>query len=418
MSQAVADLAPRHREPERTAAVTQTVARAKRWLGLDLLRFTAVLLMVQGHTFTTLLDQATKAQGWYPHHAFLHGYTAPMFLFGAGLAFGYTTFRKWDEHARGGPAVKKRYTRYLWLLVLGYGLHLPALALSQLLAIDDPARLARMLQVDVLHHIGVSLALAQVLVFLLKKRRVFVTVIAGLALFCVFSAPWVWGMDVSGLPIWLQGYVNASGGSYFPVVPWAGFTYVGIVIAYLVGIDRSERSVSEKAALPFLVLALVFTLAPIAVDRGFGMLPLPPHNFWKTSPLFFFWRLGNVMFVLAGLCYLERILIWLGWLEDGGPRWLRAILPWIKLAAAETLVIYVVHLLVLHGSVFGPGIKHSGWIEEHAHGIGVATAVSVGLFVAMVLLAKGWAELRKRPPAYHTVRWAMIAAIVLFAVTR
>ena len=55
--------------------------RAGRWLALDLLRFCAVFLMVQGHTFSSLLDPSVRAERWYQHHNFVHGYTAPMFLF-------------------------------------------------------------------------------------------------------------------------------------------------------------------------------------------------------------------------------------------------------------------------------------------------------------------------------------------------
>jgi uncharacterized membrane protein len=67
--------------------------RGPRWLALDLFRFAAALLMVQGHVFTELLSSDYSGERWVRHHRFVHGYTAPMFLFAAGLAFGVTTFR-------------------------------------------------------------------------------------------------------------------------------------------------------------------------------------------------------------------------------------------------------------------------------------------------------------------------------------
>ena len=104
MSRAVAEVQTGPHAPVGAVVADRViaVAKAQRWLGLDVFRFFAVLMMVQGHVFTTLLDATTKAQGWYPHHSAFHGYTAPMFLFGAGLAFGYTTFKKWDDHVAGG----------------------------------------------------------------------------------------------------------------------------------------------------------------------------------------------------------------------------------------------------------------------------------------------------------------------------
>lgn len=430
MSRAVAELdlaggAPPEDAPAPVAAATKAapVAKAKRWLALDLYRFVAVMLMVQGHVFSTLLDQATKSQGWYPHHSFVHGYTAPMFLFSAGLAFGYTTFRKWDQHSSGGAAAKKRYSRYAWLLVIGYGLHLPTLSLTRLFAIDDPQRIARMLQVDVLQHIGVSLAICQVLVFLVKNKKVFVGIIATLAAVMVFGAPWLWGIDLEGtsVPVWLAGYFNASTGSIFPLIPWAGFTYLGIVVAFLVGVGGEARSVSRKVALPFLVLALIFMLVPIGIDR-LGPLPWPSHNFWKTNPLFFFWRLGNILLVLAVLCFAERGMSRAGWMDDHPQtpmaKLMHRLIPWIVIVGAESLVIYVTHLLLLHGSVVGPGIKHSGVISAHSHGLGTVTLVSLGFIAAMVLLAKVWTELRKRPKVFARVKWALMAGIVLVALLK
>lgn len=405
--------------PVREEAAARPVAKAARWLALDLFRFCAVCLMVQGHVFSTLLDQVTKSQGWYPHHSFVHGYTAPMFLFGAGLAFGYTTFRKWDEHTSGGFAALKRFKRYGWLLVIGYLLHLPTLSLSRLFEIDDPERLARMFQVDVLQHIGVSLAICQLMVLFVKSQRVFITIVGAMAAFCILAAPWVWQWDASGLPVWLAGYVNASGGSIFPIVPWAGFTYTGIVIAYAVGVGGSAKAVSERVSWPFAALAAFFLLVPVVLDR-FGPYPWPDHNFWKTNPFFFFWRLGNVMAVLATLCFVERGLTRLGWLGDGdgpGASIARRILPWVKLVGAESLIIYVAHLLALHGSVLAPGLKHTDVFAAGEQGIVMAIWVAVLLFGAMVLLAKGWNELKKQKQGFSAVQLSMVGLIVFLMLT-
>jgi len=434
MSRAVAEVQTGPHAPVGAVVADRViaVAKAQRWLGLDVFRFFAVLMMVQGHVFTTLLDATTKAQGWYPHHSAFHGYTAPMFLFGAGLAFGYTTFKKWDDHVAGGAFAWKRYKRYIWLLVLGYGLQLPTLSLTGLFSMDDPSRIARFFSVNVLQHIGVSLAIAQVLVKVLKSRRVFVAALAVLSAVCVFAAPWIWALDVSDLPVFMQGYINAAGHevvndagvarmvgrSYFPLVPWAGFTYAGIIIAYLVGLGGSASSISERAAWPFLGMALLFMLVPIGIDR-LGPLPWPVHNFWKTNPLFFFWRLGNILLVLALLCHAEKFARARGWLDpETGWRILRAVLPWVKLIAAESLVIYVAHLLVLHGSVLAPGLTRTGAIASHGHGLGMATFVALAITGLMLVVSKAWSELRKQKRAYLIVQGTMIGAIVLLALTR
>lgn len=398
-------------------------ARAPRWLALDLFRFCAVCLMVQGHVFSTLLDSATKSEQWYRHHSFVHGYTAPMFLFGAGLAFGYTTFRGWDAHVAGGPSAIKRFTRYAWLLVIGYALHLPTLSFFRLFSLEA-AQVRQLAQVDVLQHIGVSLAICQALVLLVKKRRAFVTIVAVLAVLGVLGAPWVWGVELgeTSLSPWLAGYVNASTGSYFPLVPWSGFTLVGILAAYAVGgSDGARSSVSERVRWPLAVLAGAFLLAPILVDR-LGVWPWPPHNFWKTNPLFFFWRLGNVMAVLALLCFLERWMDQLGWLAkeatSRASRVAHRALPWVKLVGAESLIIYVVHLVLLHGSVLGRGLKDTTMLHGGAQDVLTAIGVTIVLFAAMVAVAKAWSELRKAPLAFTTAQVSLTGGFLLLMLTQ
>lgn len=420
MSRAVADalLTGPHTSVEE-ADRPVVVSKAPRWLALDVFRFFAVLMMVQGHVFTWLLDDPTKAEWWYPHHSAFHGFTAPMFLFGAGLAFGYTTFRKWDAHTEGGVAALKRYKRYAWLLVLGYGLQLPTLSISQLLAIDDPARLGELFSVNVLQHIGVSLAIVQLLVGLLKRQTLVIGVLAVATAVCVFGAPWIWAVDVSGLPIWMQGYVNHAGQSWFPLVPWAGFTYAGIILAWVLGLRGRGKaeSISGRMAWPFMALALFFMIVPVVIDR-FGPFPWPAHNFWKTNPLFFFWRFGNILFVLSLLCFAERFATHRGWLHDEDSRLARVVVPWVKLIAAESLVIYVAHLLVLHGSVLGPGITRVGAAEAHGHGVLDASLWTLAIMAAMVVVAKLWAELRNQGRVYTIVQLTIVGVVLLLALTQ
>ena len=101
-----------------------------RFDALDTLRCLAVLVMVQGHTFYLVMDDAVREASWYGWHNYLHGFTAPAFLFGAGLAFGVTTLRDFESHTHAGPVLYKRLYRYLGLFAIGYALQLPPLHLD------------------------------------------------------------------------------------------------------------------------------------------------------------------------------------------------------------------------------------------------------------------------------------------------
>ncbi|UJR86630.1 heparan-alpha-glucosaminide N-acetyltransferase domain-containing protein [Sandaracinus amylolyticus] len=394
------------------AASVETSKETKkggRWLALDLLRFCAVFLMVQGHTFTELLDPAVRAERWYRHHMFVHGYTAPMFLFASGLAFGYTTFRTWDANLRPGPALWKRFRRYGWLLIIGYALHLPSTSLQALMNLS-PERLNRWLQVDVLQHIAISLAICQLLVVVLRTPRRFAIAVGTMFTFVVLAAPIVWRWQAHEvLHPAISGFVNSSSGSLFPLVPWAGFTYAGILCAYFA---RDVAQPARTLAWPFAIVTALVLLVPIAINHTLWN-PYGVHDFWKTSPYFFFWRLGNVLAVLTLLCFAER------WMERAkvarDPVALSGrALTMVRVVGQESLIVYVGHLLVLHGSVLNRGIRaYTG----ETLSLGEATFVALALFVAMLVLARVWHELKKREVRFQAMQLAAASAFVWMLVT-
>ena len=65
--------------------------KPKRILYIDILRAFAVIMMIQGHTVDTFLaeeyrtTESTVYSIWYT----LRGFTAPIFMFAAGLVFTY-----------------------------------------------------------------------------------------------------------------------------------------------------------------------------------------------------------------------------------------------------------------------------------------------------------------------------------------
>ncbi|MGB8224635.1 MAG: heparan-alpha-glucosaminide N-acetyltransferase domain-containing protein, partial [Polyangiales bacterium] len=182
-----------------------------RWRALDLLRLVAVVLMVQGHVFTSLLDRGLRHGPWYIGHSYLHGLTAPIFFFASGLAFGVATLRNWSDHTQWGPSAKRRFGRYGWLLFIGYMLSLPELSFRELWASASPDTARMFFRVDALENIAVSLILVQGLVWLTKKKRLFVGSVTVLGAVLVLSAPVVWRLPVERwLPIGIAAYVNVD----------------------------------------------------------------------------------------------------------------------------------------------------------------------------------------------------------------
>lgn len=396
-----------------SSAGTRKDGGGGRWLALDLLRFVAVFLMVQGHVFTSLLDPSYGSERWLRHHNFVHGYTAPMFLFASGLAFGYTTFRGWVANTTPGDALWKRFRRYGWLLVIGYVLHMPTLALTRLVHIDHAA-LTTWLQVDVLQHIGVSLALLQLLALAVRKERIFAIAVGVLFVVVVFAAPVVWELDVRAvLPMPIASFINDDTGSLFPLVPWAGFTYAGILVAYAA---RTVRRPSQELAWPLLALTVALFVFPIALNRT-GFQPYGAHDFWKTDPYYFFFRLANVLAVLTAWCFVEKLADARKWLEEkkeGRRSWIGEVFRTVRVVGAESLLIYVVHLVFLHGSVLSNGLEHA---TGRSLTLGQASFVAGALFVAMVALAWTWHEWKKGKWRFRVLQWSAISGFAYLMIT-
>jgi uncharacterized membrane protein len=393
------------RDEARPAAVA---AVDRRWLALDLLRFLAVLLMVQGHTFTALIEDAVRALGWYRWHSYVHGYTAPLFMFSAGLAFGVTTLRGWDKQSTWSIPARKRVFRYLIIVAIGYALQLPGSSLRPILRGLADERLARVLAVNALQVIGVTLLLCQLLALVARSRRVFVGLCGGLGVTAVLLGPFLSRSSIhETLPMGIAAYFTHQTGSLFPMVPWGGFIFAGIVTAHLVGdVTRPERRV---AIAPYLALAggALVALA-YGLDHS-GFAPFGEHNFWKTSPYFFLWRVGCILPVLAAFCVFE------GWRARRGPRADGPVMRTVRVMGQESLIVYVGHLVLIYGFML-PWSMYRAW--KHALTLDQAIFAFLALFVLMVVLARVWHHLKNdRPAHFYFLRWGMGvgAMLMLFA---
>ncbi len=389
-------------------AETRKSAEQERWRALDLLRLVAVVLMVQGHVFTTLLDPELRHGAWYIRHGYVHGLTAPIFFFASGLAFGVATLGNFSVHTRWGPATKRRFGRYGWLLFIGYMLSLPELSFRELWTSASPDTARMFFRVDALENIGVSLILVQGLVWLTKRQRRFAGSVAVLGAVFVLSAPAVWRLPVERwLPVGIAAYVNSDTGSIFPLFPWTGFLCAGVVTAYL-SIDPNRGSL-RRGLVWSLAGAGLFSWVVARLLQDSGVNPFGEEDYWKTSPIFFLTRLGLILLGFAALCALEavwsrskrRVVTSTGAHPTG----------LLQRVGQETLVIYVVHLFVLYGSPVTPGLDARYGVALSLEGASIAAALVLLISTAV---AFSWSNARRRWPAGFRSFQHTLAALVLF----
>lgn len=336
---------PPHARAERGAA------QNKRWLALDVFRGLAVLSMIQGHTFTALLQPGAYASGWAGWHKILHGLTAPMFLLGGGLAYGLVTARPHDKPSPNNPNTHatRLLRRAVMLLVLGYALQVPHVPWSRIFA--EPKLLALTLRVGPLQLVGMCLLLSEVLRLVLRSRARVIRGTALLTVFVVGVAPWVWSARWSAVaPLALGTWFDGYAGSLFPFFPWASFFFVGTLFsAWVLRRPRWLTLMLIGGGLTSAGFAYAMYIHGYVLRNVYG----ESYELWHTSPLYVLFRAG---LVLGCLGVLNAIEPWLRWLWRKVP----TVDEVFGVLSKQSLVAYVTHLLVLYGSPFTKGLARVG----------------------------------------------------------
>ncbi len=328
----------------------------KRELYIDAFRGLMALVMVQGHVCDALLTPAARAEPWYVFQTIFHGSTAPGFLFASGFVAGL------PRAPLSLRASLRRARRLLFVLGVGYFLHLPYASLWKTLAEASPAEKSAFFACHALQVIAVT----QLVVIALQGAagRRWPAMGALLGVLILAAGPFVWASGLSPrLPEPLGAYLDQRTGSIFPVFPFSAFVLGGTLAGSTLG--HVDPRVRRRRALGAgtLLVALGIALALLLEGRV---------GFWGVSPAYALIRLGGLLLLLL---LVEAACL------RGGP-----LVAALGLLGHETLLVYVLHLLLLFGGIFG----HGPLEDWHAR-LGFPGAFfTVGLMVPVLLLA-AWA---------------------------
>ncbi|QQS37732.1 MAG: DUF1624 domain-containing protein [Ignavibacteriales bacterium] len=317
-------------------------SKKNRIIFIDLMRAFAVLMMVQGHTVDVLLsnDFRNMDSPFFLSWFFMRGMTAPIFLFTSGTVFTYL-FRLVNEPFLNNPRTKKGFKRVLLLIVLGYLLRYPTPTLVVFNNVT-PLQWQIFFAVDVLQLIGFGLFFILILMFLSEKLKLndYITFALG-ALFFFVLYPIFDKMNWSEiLPAPLAGYFYKGTGSNFPLFPWAGYVICGAILgSFLAKNPDVFRSTNFSFGL---IIAGIIILSVALIGDRIETASLGKSYLWTTSPNLVILRLAIVLF-LNGIVSLIASRV------DKIPRI-------IILLGRNTLLIYIVHLMILYGSAWNPGI--------------------------------------------------------------
>jgi uncharacterized membrane protein len=340
---------------------------------IDLLRLVMSVQMIQGHTIASLLEPEARSGAGYGAWTFVRGLTAVGFLLAAGASYWLVSEREQGaEQVADGRS--RRVRRALLLIGIGFLSRLPIGVLSG----DGEHALAALdafFAIDVLQCIGVSLLMLEGL----RRIRAPLGLLAVLvAVPLILLAPFTTGLESERPLRWVLDWVTRRGGSLFPLLPWSGFLLIGVALGPLIAKTRTARGSLGVIALGALIAV---------VGRSFvELLPDPAPNGFYAWPPFSLLRVGLVL-VITGTLGLVSVRV-------------RSLPPWMRILAGQTLVLYLVHLFILHAG--GIGLAHSiGATLSWGSSIGVAVIlviVSVGAGLMWPKRGVLLARLRPSPP--------------------
>lgn len=316
---------------------------ANRLAWIDLLRGLAVVGMIETHVVNVFLNSGFDDAGWRAQLSFFNGLVAPAFLWIAGYIQGRSIRR---SHELGRPvATAARWRRLGFVAALSFLLHIP----WHFWGVGDfgLASWQHFFQIDVLSCLGVSLG-----VLLLAGHlpvRWFDAVSVALLGFFVLGAPMAAGWH-TGWPM-VDGWLNRSGGALFPLFPWLGFVAAG---------SLASRWKLDGWIWPVLAVAMAW-----------GGYELASGPFTNSDPFFFVERLGWLLGLILVIKAVSRFT---------APAWL-------QLAGRESLLVYMLHLILLHTLPAGGGIT---WDRKIGPTLSLPAVAMVFVGLLSVCLLAAW----------------------------
>ena len=266
------------------------MTQKQRLFFIDMYRGLAVLVMIEGHVSNSTILSSIQKTKTFHYLDLLNGMVAPSFIFMAGFAFTLGLGRKWDDLLSGGKTLWLQVRRLLFVIAVGYWLHLPTWSLRGMLRMSRESWIY-FYRADVLQIIGISLLTALLIALILRSKKGLIMTLLILAVAIVLVTPFLQDINpLNYLPAPIAAYINyQNGGFTLFYAPWSYHHY------------------ADPA---------------------------------RSSPRFFVLRLGFVLMVLSTLWFYEQKL---------KPQ--KSIL---SITGQESLFIYAFHLLIVYGSVFVP----------------------------------------------------------------
>ncbi|MFP4542962.1 MAG: heparan-alpha-glucosaminide N-acetyltransferase domain-containing protein [Candidatus Kapaibacterium sp.] len=371
--------------------------KSQRITALDLARFIAMLMMIQGHSLYAVASAQQLDTSIFPWNLweFLRGFTAPVFLMVSGAVHVFANKREPDGYI--APArLNKRIKVSLIIMAVGYLMMFPADNIYHLPFIEYKYWL-NFFQVNILQLFGISLILLTG-IFKLSKSDSSLVYMCALAavLFTILTpiAHTVNWYDVVPAPF--AAYLSFEKGSLFPIFPYSSYLFYGVLLGAILKQTEPERRTNLliKWGIPFGVLFILagYAMSWAYYEIGFDIV----SSFGKADP-------GRVLksvgFVLAGLSFIAMFY-----------KLTKGLARYYSLFGKKALFIYVVHLVIIYGT---PGFPSFARIYDKS--LELVYAIPLTLCIVIATIAITWFfdySVRRWPLAREFYKYGITAVLI------
>lgn len=317
------------------------VEKKQRIIFIDLLRAFAVIQMVQGHTVDVLLANEFRSYESLSYSVwhFMRGMTAPIFMFTSGTVFTYL-FRLVDEPFENNPRVIKGLKRVLLLLTIGYLLRFPTFNPFAFNYITEN-QLNIFFSVDVLHLIGFGLFFIMLFALISEKIKIgdSITYLIAAMIF-ILPTPYFKNVDwLTYFPKPIANYFYPDSGSLFPLFPWAGYMLLGAIFGSRLAKNPTIFRTTTFSLKTILIgaILILFVYAYQLIVNSSSKIHFDSYDYLTIT-----FRVGFVLILVGFVSLISQSI--------------NSIPHIIIMVGRNTLLIYVVHLLILYGSAISPGL--------------------------------------------------------------
>jgi len=336
-----------------------------RLASLDLARFVAMLLMVQGHTIYAMIapEQISGSDAW-EIWAWIRGFTAPMFLTVSGIVQVFANGRNEDGKLKSN-LIKRRIITALIVLIIGYLLAFPAGRIFDLPFIQYKYW-SYFFRVNILQLIGITLLWSLFYFRITRKDKSLM--ILSFSTFIILTVLTPFAPNISqilSLPEMFDAYLHSGTGSLFPIIPYSAYLFFGISLGIL--IKSWEKEEREKNIIKYFILGgFVLILFSLIFSSGNSTIWSLLTGFSGNNPFIVTLRGGFVMMAIGGLTILHLFIKkWSGTYSMFG---------------RHALFLYVLHLIIIYGGDGLFGLKQNFGLNTFSANESVICAGFVLLF--------------------------------------